>query len=176
VVARAHAAEIELADQFGPWRNLKGGLDARTEMVQPHEARYQPGQPILVELHIRNRRGVAHSSPTELIRKDADGKPALRKGVRLSLWRSTERGLIAGPNPVYPKDVVEPKRDAHFDPGGASRELQPLESFEAMRIDLNDWFDLTAPARYRFRVTFAVDSGFGEGASSEVYFQVGEGE
>jgi hypothetical protein len=176
VVARAPASEIEFAGQFGPWWNLKGGLDARAEMVNPRETGYQPGQPILVALHIRNRRGIAHASPTELIRPAPDGKPALRKGVSLALWRSTERGPSSGLNQVYPNDAVEPKRSAHFDPGEASRELQPLEAFEAMRLDLNDWFDLTAPARYRLRITFAPNSGFGEGASSEAYFQVGDDE
>lgn len=64
-------------------------------------------------------------------------------------------------------------RAAHFDPGEGSRPLAPLEAFEAMRFDLNDWFDLTKPGRYRLRVTFAADSGIGKGSSSEVHFQVG---
>ena len=42
-----------------------------------------------------------------------------------------------------------------------------------MRLDLGDWFDLAKPGRYRLRVTFAADSGLGEGSSSEAYFQVG---
>lgn len=176
VVARAPASEIEFAGQLGPWWNLKGGLDARTEMVEPRPAGYQPGQPILVALHIRNRLGVAHASPIELIRAASDGKPALRKGVRLSLWRSTAQASLAGPNQVYPNEAVEPKRDAQFDPGEASRLLQPLEAFEATRLDLNEWFDLTTPAKYRLRVTFAAGSGFGEGAASEVYFQIGDDE
>jgi hypothetical protein len=69
--------------------------------------------------------------------------------------------------------VIEPKRDAHFEPGGRSRPLTPLEAFEAMRFDLNDWFDLTKPGKYRVRVTFAAGSGIGEGSASEAYFQVG---
>ena len=42
-----------------------------------------------------------------------------------------------------------------------------------MRLDLNDWFDLTKPGKYRAGVTFAADSGFGEGSSGEVFFEVG---
>ncbi|MEJ7636664.1 MAG: hypothetical protein WKF75_01435 [Singulisphaera sp.] len=156
-----------------PWGNLEGGLDARTEMVEPRTTGYEPGRPILVTLHIRNRLGVARSSPTEFVRPGPDAKPALRKGVNPSLWRSTSRGPRSGMNQVYPNDVIEPKRDAHFDPGEGSRPLTPLEAFEAMRIDLDDWFDLTKPGRYRLRVTFAADSGIGEGSSSEAYFQVG---
>ncbi len=173
VVDRAPASEIEFAGQFGPWWNLKGGLDARTEMVELRKTGYEPGRPILVAMHIRNRLGVARSSPTELVRPGLDGKLALRKGVDLSLWRSTSRGPRSGLNQVHPNDVIEPKRDAHFDPGEGLRPLAPLEAFEAMRLDLNDWFDLRKLGRYRLRVTFAADSGIGEGTSSEAYFQVG---
>jgi hypothetical protein len=173
VVARAPASEIEFAGGFSPWGNLAGGLDARTEPAEPRPTGYEPGRPILVLIHIRNRLGVARSSPTEFVRTAPDGKPALRNGVKFSLWRSTARGPRSGMNQVYPIDAIEPKRDAHFDPGEASRPLVPLEAFEAMRLDLNDWFDLTKPGRYRLRVTFAADSGIGEGSSSEAYFQVG---
>jgi hypothetical protein len=173
VVARVPASEIEFASQFSPWWNLKGGMDARTELVEPRTTGYEPGRPVLVSLHIRNRLGVARSSPTEFIRPGPDGKPALRKGVNLSLWRSASRRMTSDFNHGYPNDVVEPKRDAHFDPGQGSRLLSPLEAFEAMRFELNDWFDLTKPGRYRLRVTFAADSGLGEGSASEVNFQVG---
>jgi hypothetical protein len=173
VVARAPASEIEFAGQFGPWWNLKGGLDARTELVEPRTTGFEPGRPILVATHIRNRLGVARPSPMEFVRPGPDGKPALRKGVNLSLWHSTSRGPSSGLNQISPNDVIVPKRDAHFDPGEGTRPLTPLEAFEAMRLDLNDWFDLTRPGRYRLRVTFAADCGIGEGSASEVYFQVG---
>jgi len=173
VVGRAPASEIEFGNQYGSGWNLKGGLDARIEMVEPCKTVYEPGRPILVTMHIRNRLGVARSSPTEFVRPGPDGKPTLRKGINLSLWRSALRGPSSSFNQPYPSDVIEPKRDAHFDPGEGSRPLAPLEAFEAMRFDLNDWFDLTKPGRYRLRVTFAADSDIGEGSSSEAYFQVG---
>jgi hypothetical protein len=172
VVGRAPASEIEFAGQFGPWWNLKGGLDAGIEPVDSRESGYKPGRPILVGLRIRNRLGVARFSPTEFIRIGADGKAALRKGVNLTLWRSAPRGATSRLNEGYPDQVVEPKRDAHFDPGGASRELQPLEVFEAMRLELSDWFDVTKTAKYRLGVTFTAESGLGEGAASEAHFQV----
>ena len=62
---------------------------------------------------------------------------------------------------------------AHFEPGNGSRLLAPLESFEVMRLDLNDWFDLTKPGRYRAGVNFAADCGLGEGSASHVDFQIG---
>jgi hypothetical protein len=55
-------------------------LDARTELVEPRTTGYEPGRPILVMMHIRNRLGVARESPSELVRPGPDGKPALRKG------------------------------------------------------------------------------------------------
>jgi len=76
-------------------------------------------------------------------------------------------------NQPQASDPVEPKRDARFEPGDGSRTLEPFEAFEAMRIDLNDWFDLSKPGRYRLRATFAADSLVGEGSASEIYFQVG---
>jgi hypothetical protein len=175
VIGRAPAAEIEFANQFGPW-SIDGGLEARTELAEPRAAGYEPGRPIWVTMHIRNRLGVPRSSPTEFIRPGPDGQPALRKGVTLSLWRSTSRRPSGGVNHDYPNDVIGPKRDAHFDPGEGSRLLAPLEVFEAMRFDITDRFDLTKPGRYRLRVNFAADSGIGIGSSSEAYFQVGSDE
>ena len=52
--------------------------------------------------------------------------------------------------------------------------MAPFEAFEAMRLDLNDWFDLTRPGSYRVRVTFAADSGVGAGTSNDRYFTIGE--
>jgi hypothetical protein len=52
--------------------------------------------------------------------------------------------------------------------------LAPLESFEAMRIDLSDWFDMTVPGKYRLGVTFAASSGLGKCSSGDVSFEVGD--
>ncbi len=173
VIARAPASEIEFGGRLGPGWNLKGGLDARMEMVEPRPAGFEPGRPILVALHIRNRLGVDHPSPTELLRPNRDGKPALRNGVSISLWYTSLKGPNSGLNQPYPQDSIEPKRDAHFNPGDASRNLATLETFEAMRLDLNDWYDLSKPGKYRLRAVFAADSGMGEGSAAEVSFQVG---
>ena len=66
VIARAPAAEIEFAGERGLWWNLKGGLDARTEMVDKRTTGYEPGTPILVAVHIRNRLGVAAPEPNRI--------------------------------------------------------------------------------------------------------------
>src|SRR5262249_40221965 len=116
VIARAPAEEIEFTGGLGQWWNLKGGLDPPPGLVDKRPAGYDPGTPILVAVHIRNRLGVPHSSPTEFLHQAPDGKPALRKGVNLSLWRST----AAGTNRDYPNDPVEPKHTARFDPAETS--------------------------------------------------------
>ncbi|WP_406698713.1 hypothetical protein V5E97_07485 [Singulisphaera sp. Ch08] len=174
IIARAPASEIEFGRQYEP--NLKGGLAASMAQVEPRTIGYEPGRPILVGLQLQNRHGVAHSSPTEFVRPGPDGKPALRNGVNLTLWHFPSRGSRTALGQVSPNEMVEPKRVAHFDPGEGARLLAPLETFEAMRLDLNDWFDLTKPGHYRLNVTFAADSGVGEGVSSEVYFLVGDDE
>jgi hypothetical protein len=176
VIARAPASEIEFASPFHAWGNLEGGLDARTELAEPHPDGFDPGRPIVVALQIRNRLGVPRSSPAEFLRPAPDGKPAMRRGLGLSLWHSTARGPKSAFRSVYPDEAIEPVRDAHFDPGDGERPLAPLEGFEAMRFDLNDWFDLTKPGAYRFRLTCTAASGLGEGSASEVCFQVGSDE
>jgi len=93
--------------------------------------------------------------------------------VSLSLWYTSLKGPNSGLNQPYPQDPIERKRDAHFNPGDASRNLATLETFEAMRLDLNDWYDLSKPGKYRLRAVFAADSGMGEGSAAEVSFQVG---
>ncbi len=127
-------------------------------------------------MQIRNRLGVDRSSPTEFVQNGRDGKPALRNGVSLALWHSKSRRWSSRFDQVYANDPVKPKRESHFTPKSGSRPLAPLEAFEAMRLDLNDCFDLTSPGNYRFHVSFAADSGVGEGISTDLYFQVGGSE
>jgi hypothetical protein len=172
VIGRVPAAEIEFRGEWH-WRALTGGLDAKTAMVDSRPTGYEPGRPVLAKLLIRNRLGVAHSSPTEFIRPGPDGKPALRKGVTLVLSYAGRGGSRTHLNLLLkPRDQVEPKRDVHFDPGPDSRVLAPLESFEAMHLDLTDWFDLTKPGIYFVAMTFAGDSGMGEGTSVQSEFTI----
>ena len=74
-----------------PRGNSRGAWSPRRVLVDPRKTAYQPGQPIVVTLRLQNRSGVDRSSPTEFVRPGPDGKPALRQGVNLSLWRSTKR-------------------------------------------------------------------------------------
>jgi len=178
VIARVPAAEIELGNgRFNNiWGPLPGGLDARVEPVEPLSSGYEPGRPILVAVRIRNRRGVEHPSPTEFLRRVPDGRPALRRGIALAVFYSAPSLSLTGTRWRGPEEDLKPKRTDRFDPGDASRPLAAFEVFEAMRLDLNDWFDLTRPGAYHLRVRFAADSGVGEGASNDWYFTVGDRE
>ena len=179
VIARVPASEIELSDgrfTYNTWGRLPAGLDARVEPVEAPTAGYEPGRPILMALRIRNRRGVEHAAPTEFLRRGAGGPPALRP-------RRRARGLLFSPESLSDSRALarsrrrtEAEADGPLRPGAtdASRPLAPFEVFEAMRLDLNEWFDLTKPGGYHVRVKFTADSGVGEGASNDWYFTIGD--
>ena len=172
VMARVPAAEVEFTSRGGPFA-FAGGLSTEFKLVDAGEKPYEPGRPIPVGLRVVNRLGVPREAPTEFVRPDPDGKPALRKGMTLLLYYTAERGSGSFGIDPDPDEEVAPRRDVHFDPGPAVRSLEPLESFEAARLDLADWFDVSRPGRYRLAVKFAQDSGVGEGYGTDVYFQVG---
>ena len=90
----------------GNWAELKGGIDARVELAEPHKTRFDPARPVLVNLLIRNRLGESRSAPTEFLQKGAEGKPAIRKGVYLVLRHSRPRGPSEGFNRGYPLEPV----------------------------------------------------------------------
>lgn len=73
-----------------------------------------------------------------------------------------------------PHEELKPKRTDSFAAGGALRPLAPFEEFEAMRLDLKEWFDLSRPGLYQVWVTFSAESGFGEGTSNRWYFTMGD--
>ncbi len=180
VIARVPAAEIErgagrFAHSLG---SLPGGLEARVEPVEPPKGGYEPGQPIRVTLQIRNRRGVENAAPTEFLRQAADGRPALRRGVALAVFYS--RPSVTRSELFFRRggseEELKPKRTDRFDPGVTTRPFAPFEAFEAMRLDLNDWFDVTSPGSYRAHLTFAADSGVGAGESTDWHFTVGDRE
>ncbi len=175
VVAKAPASEVEFACTFGGPFMLSSGLAATLGTVDAEATSYAPASPIPIALRVANRLGVPRAAPTEFVRPGADGKPALRKGITLKLYYTAEIASERNGFGSLPDEEVVIRRGARFDPGPASRSLAPLESFEAMRLDPADWFDVSRPGRYRLAVKFDRDSGVGEGYGTEVYFQVGGG-
>lgn len=175
-IGRAPASEIEFGPRYGPMIRLPGGLNARLEVPRPTPSsfRFEPGQPIPLVMHLQNRLGVDTTCPTEFVQPAPDGKPALRKGITLRIFRSKLASPSAARGQQQGVDETEPaKRLADFEPTGASRVLGPAESFEAMRIDVNDWFDLSAPGRYSVTAVVAPESGLGEATIRGYTFQVG---
>ncbi len=170
VIGRAPASEIEFPNATGDWSGLYGGLDARAERVANGKGL------VKIAVHVRNQLGLPRICPTEFLQVAADGKPALRNGISLSLWRPSTRPPRAMGSAQRPEEPIEPKRVATFTPGDGSRSLETLEAFEATQIDLNDWFDLAHPGKYRLMVRFSAESGLGEGAVRGLEFRGGGGE
>jgi hypothetical protein len=176
VIAPAPAAEVELAKDLFAWGPLPGGLDARIEPVEPRRDAFEPGRPVAMIVRVRNRRGVDNTSPTEFLRRGGVGRPALRRGVSLELYYSAPHVPGSVQRPGIPNEPIRAKRTDHFDPGVATRPMAAFEVFDAMELDLNDWFDLTRRGSYRVQVTFAADSGVGVGSTNSWHFTVGERE
>jgi hypothetical protein len=172
-IARAAASEIEFSPDNNRRLNLSSGLAARIETAGPTLAVFRSGEPVRIALQLYNVRGVERPAPTEFVRPGADGKPALRRGVSLILTEIPKDadGLALLRSPSPPR---KPSRTDRFDPGNASRTLAPTESFEAMRLDLNDWYAGLQPGRYHLHLTFDADSGLGEGTTNRLEFQIVE--
>ncbi len=134
------------------------------------------GKPIRVIFRLRNRRGVENAAPTEFLRQGDDGRPVLRRGVALAVFYSAPSGSRTDWFPEHLQDALKPMQADRFTRGEAARPLAPFEAFEVMRLDLNDWFDLTRSGPYRVHVAFAADSGVGEGTSNDWYFTIGDSE
>jgi hypothetical protein len=179
VIARVPAAEMEAAadHRVVSWGRLANGLDVRIESAAKEPGYIEPGQPIVVNVRVRNRRGVENASPREFLQRGTDGRLAMRRGVTLSAsyWAPTRNGAgrMAAPKPA---EELKPKRTDRFDPGAAARPLAAFAEFGAMQLNLNDWFDLSRPGTYFVRLTFTADSGVGEGTSNDWHFSVGEPE
>jgi hypothetical protein len=171
-IARVAASEIEFSPDHQRRLNLPGGLSARLETAEPPIAVFRPGQPILVTLRLYNVHGVEQSSPTEFARAGADGQPALRRGISLVLKEIPRGDNGFGSMRDLPARL--PTRTDRFVPGNASRTLAPTASFDACRLDLNDWYAGLQPGGYWFHLTFGADSGIGQGTTNRMEFWIVE--
>jgi hypothetical protein len=178
-VGRAPAAEVKFLD--GPFYSAQsegqfGVLLALADPPQSFEEGFRPGAPVVVVARLSNRTGLDLPAPTEFVGPGPDGKLALRPGVALKLWRSPDSPAVPIRRTESASQPAElpPKRDAVFTPSGATRTLGPARSFEAFRLDLRDWFDLSRPGQYRLVISFGNASGIGTGVSGELYFRLGD--
>ncbi len=173
-IARVPASEIEFSPDRNLWLKLTGGLAARLETAEPPTAVFQPGQPVVVMLRLFNVRGIEQSAPTEFIRAGVDGKPALRRGVSLVLKEVPDESDGQGLRRARSAPPPKPMRTEQFDPGRAARMLAPSESFEALRVDLNDWFAGLKPGGYWLQANFGTESGIGEGTTNRLQIWIVE--
>jgi len=179
-VGRAPAEEVEFRE--GPYYGFERPINpvgVRLSFVDPPKTlpnEFPPGGPSLVAVRLRNHLGLDQTVPTEFIRPGPDGKPALRPGVTIKLTRVDLPPALRrdGFEKPPPPEELKPTRDARFTPGDATRTLGPAETFEAFRIDLRDWFDLSRPGQYRAQVEFGDGSGIARADVGELYFRVSD--
>ncbi|WP_148595780.1 hypothetical protein [Aquisphaera giovannonii] len=178
-LGRAPADRIEFAEA-GYFAGPSGRkLDVRVSLADPpesFEASMRPASPLVAIVRLRNRTGLDQSVPTEFLRPGPDGGPSLRAGIVLKLSRSDVAPsvpAVAGAAGRQPEELT-PTREARFTPGDAARTLGPAAAFEAFRLDLRDWFDLSRPGQYHLTVTFGDASGVGTSNAGELYFRLGE--
>jgi hypothetical protein len=173
-IARLPASEIAFPDSNYRSGASPRGLGVQVRRSDTTQPSYTSGGPVLVTFLLRNGLGVDRTAPTEFTRPSADGKPALRRGIDLLLFDlpsdlvGSTSARAAGP------EARKPTRTARFDPGDAFRTLAPTESFEAMSLDLNDWFGPLAPGSYRLQATFSAVSGVEEGTTYQLPFAIGD--
>jgi hypothetical protein len=178
-VDKAPAEEVEFPlTRFSP-DSPGSRVDVQLSFVDPTQFvpfTFPVGKPSLVAVGLRNRTGLDQAVPTEFVRPGPDGKPALREGVTLKLTRTDVQPeeLLARSKKPQPAEELQPTRDARFTPGDATRPLGPAQSFEAFRLDLRDWFDLSRPGQYRLEVVLNPDSGIAPASAGGLYFVLGE--
>jgi hypothetical protein len=178
-VGRAPAEEVVFyRTRFGG-EPPEGRFGVEVTLPDPPEGDekgFPPGAPLVATVRLRNLKGLDQSVPTEFVRHDADGKPALRRGIALKLTRgeASLMDLVDGGRRTGPPKDLAPTRVARFTPGDAARTLGPAEAFEAFRIDLRDWFDLSRSGSYHLVITFGDEAGLGPGVSGDVHFRLGE--
>lgn len=108
--------------------------------------------PLHVSLHLLNSDHTPLEVPSTWY-KNARTGPALREGLTISLhWAGFEPKR---PNAGTANDklfmAVDAVGDRHFEPDGGNHTLQFAETFEALTLDLHDWFKIERDGYYRVR-------------------------
>jgi|GEM_PF-495224 len=179
-ITRVPASELEFRPR--PYKDfrLKNGLVAQLEIpsqTQNRIGQYNPGEPVPLKLKLQNLRGVAIACPTEYLRlaPDKSKPPALRQGVTLT-WTYTPESKGRGPLfdlIVGPPGPAKSYEDAFTpDERESTRELEPLETFEAFDVDVNTLLDASKPGYYSINITFDDKSPLEEGKTLSASFQV----
>jgi HEAT repeat protein len=114
------------------------------------------GDPVRVEIYLRNRRGVTQAVLGDIYHDANNGGPAFRKGITLTLQYAPFNAKTADPDYPHFEDFKEVGaiRSNSFN----TVEIGPfLETGEKARIavfDLRDWFNLALPGYYQYHFDF----------------------
>ena len=159
-LARVPAEEVEFPASWNTgWSPVSAELDGR--LIPPGGSddgsrivskEVTLGEPLPIEVWLRNRRGVASEAPADWAR--VEGGLSLRDGLTIRLSRlpetpSTAKGRGTAPPPAREIPAREVRR--HRD-GEGPRSLAPAAATRALRFDLRDAFDIGAAGRYRLEV------------------------
>lgn len=177
-VEKVPAAEIEFPQPFGGPLPLASGLNCDYQMIGPEDAKPKPlnavGGPLPVSVSFYNRSGMPLEFPALLVGKSAGGNVAVRQGVTMSLnWvgdigsqDDDEDPSLAFPLPMKALPLLT---------GVAASKVKTLDLQQSGACDtfnLRDCFDITRPGIYRLKITFAPDSGLGQGESPVREFEL----
>jgi hypothetical protein len=162
-IARAPAAEIDFPAKW-PWNELDNGFDCRLASDADRVKNpLSPGQPFLLTLELRNRRGIDQPAPDTLYNA---ATKALASGVELHLYRKTE----PAPGELVPEaqdlrkrasnwaEVPPNGEPAHFNLVSSLHALAPTEAREVMSFNLADFYDLRAAGQYVVEIHFDLKS------------------
>jgi Leucine-rich repeat (LRR) protein/HEAT repeat protein len=145
---------------LGPRHNLMQALGITWGMTVPgpgrdfwkkqKDASPEVGDPLPVELHFRNLGDDPLELPLTWFRDARNGGPSLRECLTVSLRWAPFYPLR--PDAGQPGDkcsvALEAARDTHFKPDGLTRTLRRAESFQALALDLRDWFKIEREGYY----------------------------
>lgn len=171
-IARVPAEEIAFPEGAeNEWGPLFGPFDGRVT-VADGLGRYRVGDPLPVTVDLRNRSGLEQAVPTDYLRVGADGRPALRAGLRLDLLRYPA-SVPGAADMNQSLTQLAPIRTAVFTPSSAARRLNPTEKMTALHLDLRDWYDLSRPGTYLLTLYWdGAHPGIGPGRSSTAWFRL----
>jgi HEAT repeat protein len=162
--------ELPSGTDFGV---LAPGLKTKNGVTGP--PKLNVGDPLLVELYVRNRRGIAQSVLGDIFRDQKNGGPTFHRGISLFLARAPFNAK--NPDPNYPRTEDYKPVDLicsnHFNSAKPGPFLATGESQLVATLNLGDWFEVSAPGYYQFHFEFdpaqlglAMDEKIGGG----VYF------
>ena len=163
-IVRVPAAEVEFPGEF-PWGPLEGGLDSMVKRGElnlksfPGDIRAAESNTALpIVISLRNRRGIPQDVPA--LTDQPDRPRRLATGVQLQLRFHALNGenpdaiVRRGPGDGGAWQEVPYLATAPALANSVGKRLEATEEWEAVRFDLRDFFNFTAPGLYELKVIF----------------------